>query len=151
MGGLMVLWGWWKIALQVKAEHQRASLTVPQKILTLQLHPYWRFGSDHYNFDANFSVVTTCCLFFCIIEYHSCIHWIPSTESQVEDILHPWRDSWDQLVWRNLIPSTCSVVAGFSELVVLGYHICSRHLHYLHCLLTQWNHYWIWVFWIICQ
>lgn len=92
MGGLMVPWGWWKIALHVEAEHQRASLTVLQKILTLQLHPYWRFGSDHYNFDANFPVVTTCCLLFCIIEYHSCTHWIPSTESQVEDILHPWRD-----------------------------------------------------------
>lgn len=88
---LMLLWGCQSTVLHVEAEHLRV-LAVPQKILTLQLHLYLRFSTDHYNFGANLPAVTICCLLFCVIDHSSCMHWIPSTESPVQDILHPWRD-----------------------------------------------------------
>lgn len=79
-----------KIVPYVETEQQTASLAVPQKILTLQLHLHWGFSSDHDKLLKKFSQLSPL-VAFCFAQQNSIGAHTGSlsTESQAEDILHP--------------------------------------------------------------
>lgn len=79
-----------KMMPHVETEHQTASLAVPQKILMLELHLHWGFSSDHDKLLKRISQLSPLTAFCIALQSITGARTGSlSTESQVEDILHP--------------------------------------------------------------